>query len=90
MTGGDSRELPKGSSTLLDNKLLMSELRASADEAAWALPPSSVPQSRISLLLRLLIRMESSTTLYFFQIMTVLPIILWISSSNALFISAME
>ena len=42
MTEGVSRESLLSDSSLLDNKLLMSELRASADEAAWALPPSSV------------------------------------------------
>ena len=41
-TKGVSRALPKSSSTLLDYKLLMPELRVSAAEAAWALPPSSV------------------------------------------------
>ena len=42
MTEGVSRESLLSDSSLLDHKLLMSELRASADEAAWALPPSSV------------------------------------------------
>ena len=62
MTGGDSRELPKGSSTLLDNKLLLSELRASADEAAWALLPSSVPYAPLLPFPSL----NATITLYFF------------------------
>ena len=45
MTEGVSRESLLSDSSLLDHKLLMSELRASADEAAWALPPSSVHPS---------------------------------------------
>ena len=45
MTYGDSREPRLSGSSLPDYKLLMSELRASADEAAWALPPSSVHPS---------------------------------------------
>ena len=52
MTEGVSRESLLSDSSLLDYKLLMSELRASADEAAWTPPLSSVHSKKTSFLLR--------------------------------------